>query len=148
MSPITSHIEIARPAEDVFAYATDPSRFYEWQDDVVSAHLEAGQSLGVGSRFTTIRKIGRSQRAMTQEITESRPPTNWAAHGVDGPVRPNVEMTVEPLADNTRARITVVMDFEAHGIGKLLVPLVVRRLAAKRTPQSYQHLKEKLERQS
>jgi uncharacterized protein YndB with AHSA1/START domain len=148
MSPITSHIEIARPAEDVFAYATDPSRFSEWQDDVVSAHLEAGQTLGVGSWFTTIRRMGRSERAMTQEITESRPPTNWAAHGVDGPVRPNVVMTIEPLADNTRSRITVVMDFEAHGIGKLLVPLIVRRQAAKRAPQSYQHLKERLERQS
>jgi uncharacterized protein YndB with AHSA1/START domain len=148
MSPITSHIEIARPAEDVFAYATDPSRFSEWQDDVVSAHLEASQTPGVASRFTTIRRIGRSQRAMTQEITESRPPTNWAAHGVDGPVRPKVDMTIEPLAGNTRSRITVVMDFEAHGIGKLLVPLIVRRQAAKRAPQSYQHLKEKLERHS
>ncbi len=148
MSPITSHIEIARPAEDVFAYATDPSRFSEWQDDVVSVRFEAGPAPGVGSRFTTIRRIGRGERAMTQEITESSPPTNWAAHGVDGPVRPNVDMTVEPLADNTRSRITVVMDFEGHGIGKLLVPLIVRRQAAKRAPQSYQHLKEQLERQA
>src|SRR5665647_915633 len=52
------------------------------------------------------------------------------------------------LADNTRSRITVVMDFEGHGIGKLLVPLIVRRQAAKRAPQSYQRLKEQLERQS
>ena len=148
MSPITSHIEIARPAEDVFAYATDPSRFSEWQDDVVSARIEAGQAPGVGSRFTTIRRIGRGERAMTQEITESRPPTNWAAHGVDGPVRPNVDMTVEPLADNTRSRVTFAMDFEGHGMGKLLVPLIVRRQAAKRAPQSYQHLKEQLERQA
>ena len=148
MSPITSHIEIARPAEEVFVYATDPSRFSEWQDDVVSVRVEAGQAPDVGSRFTTTRRIGRGERAMTQEITESRPPTNWAAHGVDGPVRPNVDMTVEPLADNTRSRITVVMDFEGHGIGKLLVPLLVRRQAAKRAPQSYQHLKEQLERQA
>ena len=148
MSPITSHIEIARPAEEVFAYATDPSRFSEWQDDVVSARVEAGQAPGVGSRFTTIRRIGRGERAMTQEVTESRPPTNWAAHGVDGPVRPNVDMTLEPLDDNTRSRITVAMDFEGHGIGKLLVPLIVRRQAAKRAPQSYQHLKEQLERQA
>ena len=146
MSSITSHIEIARPAEEVFAYATDPSRFCQWQDDVVSVTVEAGQAPGVGSRFTTIRRMGRGERAMTQEITESRPPTNWAAHGVDGPVRPLVDMTVEPLADNTRSRITVAMDFEAHGIGKLLVPLIVRRQAAKRAPQSYQHLKEQLER--
>ena len=136
MSPITSHIEIARPAEEVFAYATDPSRFPEWQDDVVSVRLEPGQTPGVGSRFTTIRRIGRSERAMTQEITESRPPTNWAAHGVVGPFRPNVDMTVEPLADNTRSRITVGMDFEVQGIGKWLVPLHARRQAAAPAPQS------------
>jgi uncharacterized protein YndB with AHSA1/START domain len=146
MSTITSHIEIARPAEKVFAYATDPARFSEWQDDVVSVRVEAGRAPGVGSRFTTIRRMGRAERAMTQEITESRPPISWAAHGVDGPVRPNVDMTLEPLDDNTRSRITFVMDFEAHGIGKLLVPLIVRRQAAKRAPQSYQHLKEQLER--
>ena len=51
MSPITSHIEIGCPSEEVFAYATDPSRFSEWQDDVVSARIEAGQAPGVGSRF-------------------------------------------------------------------------------------------------
>ena len=147
MPPITSHIEIARPAEEVFAYATDPSRFSEWQDDVVSVSVEAGHAFDVGARFTTIRRIGRSERAMTQEITESKPPTSWAAHGVDGPVRPNVNVTVEPLADNTRSRIMFAMDFEGHGIGTLLVPLIVRRQAAKRAPQSYQHLKQQLERQ-
>ena len=71
--------------------------------------------------------------------------THWAAHGIDGPVRPNVELTIEPLADNTRSRLTVVMDFEGHGIGRVLVPLVVRRQAASRAPQTYQHLKERLE---
>ena len=40
------------------------------------------------------------------------------------------------------------MDFEAHGIGKLLVPLIVRRQARKRAPQSYQRRKEQLERRS
>ncbi len=49
MAPIISRIEIARPAEDVFAYATDPSRFSEWQDDVVTARLEAGHAPAKGS---------------------------------------------------------------------------------------------------
>jgi uncharacterized protein YndB with AHSA1/START domain len=47
MSTITSHIEIARPAEEVFAYVTDPARFSEWQDDVVSVRVEAGRAPGV-----------------------------------------------------------------------------------------------------
>jgi uncharacterized protein YndB with AHSA1/START domain len=31
MSPITTTIEVNRPAEDVFAYVTNPARFVEWQ---------------------------------------------------------------------------------------------------------------------
>jgi uncharacterized protein YndB with AHSA1/START domain len=36
MAPITTTNEIRRPAEKVFAYATDPTCFVEWQKNVVS----------------------------------------------------------------------------------------------------------------
>ena len=42
MAPIVSSIEIARPPEDVFSYATDPSRLPEWQESVVSTRIEEG----------------------------------------------------------------------------------------------------------
>jgi hypothetical protein len=42
MPPITVATEVNRPAADVFAYATDPSRFAEWQTGVVSGHTEPG----------------------------------------------------------------------------------------------------------
>jgi uncharacterized protein YndB with AHSA1/START domain len=89
MPPIVSSIEIARPPEEVFSYVTDPSRFAEWQHDVVSVRMEGGRPPGVGSRFTTTRRIGGTERTMTQEITEIDAPRSWAAHGVDGPIRPN-----------------------------------------------------------
>ena len=31
MPPSTTGTEVDRPAEEVFAYATDPTRFHEWQ---------------------------------------------------------------------------------------------------------------------
>ena len=34
MSPIVNRTEIDRPPGEVFAYATDPLRFAEWQADV------------------------------------------------------------------------------------------------------------------
>lgn len=146
MSPITSQIEIARPCHEVFAYATDPSRFAEWQDDIVSAQMmEGGERGQVGATFRTVRRVGGGKRAMTQEIVESTPPTRWAAHGIDGPVRPSVVLTVEPLEDNARSRLTFRMDFESHGIGRLIVPPLVRPLAARHAPRSYRHLKERLE---
>jgi len=39
MPPIVSRIDIARPPDEVFAYATDPSRFAEWQRDVVRVRI-------------------------------------------------------------------------------------------------------------
>jgi uncharacterized protein YndB with AHSA1/START domain len=144
MPPIVSNIEIARTPEGVFAYVTDPSRFAEWQDDVVSVRMAEGSPPSLGSRFTTTRRIGRVERTMTQQITEISPPRSWAVHGVDGPIRPNVNITVEPLDDGARSRVTIALDFEGHGIGKTLLPLV-RRQAQKGAPISYRKLKERLE---
>jgi uncharacterized protein YndB with AHSA1/START domain len=143
VAPIVSSIEIARPPDEVFWYVTDPSRFAEWQDDVVSVRLE-GDPSSVGSRFTTTRRIGGVERTMTQEVTEISPPSSWAAHGVDGPIRPNANITVEPLDHSARSRVTFALDFEGHGVGRPLVP-VVRRQALKGAPTSYRNLKERLE---
>jgi uncharacterized protein YndB with AHSA1/START domain len=142
MPPIVSSIEIARPPDEVFSYVTDPSRFAEWQDDVVSVRIEGGRPPGVGSRFTTTRRVGGT---MTQEITEISAPRSWAAHGVDGPIRPNANITVEPLNDGAGSRVTFALDFEGHGIGKPLLP-VVRRQTLRVAPTSYRNLKERLER--
>jgi uncharacterized protein YndB with AHSA1/START domain len=144
MAPIVSSIEIARPPEEVFAYATDPARFGAWQDDVVGVRVDGGGPPGVGSRFTTVRRVGGAERTMTQEITEASAPRRWAARAVDGPVRPNATVTVEPLGDGAESRVTFSLDFEGHGIGRPLLP-VVRRQAQKQAPVSYRKLKQRLE---
>ncbi len=144
MSPIVHCVEIDRPPDEVFSYVTDPSHFAEWQHDVVSVRIEGGHPPSVGSRFTTTRRIGRAERTMTQEITEINPPATWAAHGVAGPIRPNANITVEPLNNSTQSRVTFALDFKGHGIGVPLVP-VIRRMAAKGAPTSYRNLKKRLE---
>ena len=144
MTQIVSSVEIARPPEQVFSYVTDPSRFAEWQDDVVSVRVEGNRPPGVGLRFTTTRRIGPTERTMTQEITQISPPRSWAAHGIAGVIRPNATITVEPLTDGTRSRVTFTLDFEGRGAGVPLVP-IVRRMAAKGAPTSYRNLKDRLE---
>jgi uncharacterized protein YndB with AHSA1/START domain len=144
MSPIVHSIEIDRPPDEVFAYVTDPARFPEWQYDVESVRIDEGRPTSVGSRFTTTRRIGRAERKMTQEITEINPPTSWSAHGIAGQIRPSANITVVPLNENTRSWVTFALDFEGHGIGVPLIP-VIRRIAAKGAPRSYQNLKKRLE---
>ncbi|MEO3749194.1 SRPBCC family protein [Streptomyces sp. B6B3] len=140
MAAIVNSIEIDRPAEEVFRYASDPARFPEWQRDVARVSVDGRE---VGSRFTTVRKIGGQERSMTQEISENEPPRAWAARGVDGPVRPNASIAVEPLGPE-RCRVTFSLDFEGRGVGAALVPMV-RRIAAKVAPTSHQRMKDLLE---
>jgi hypothetical protein len=44
--------------------------------------------------------------------------------------------------------VSIAVDFAGHGIGKLLVPLVVRREAHKEMPANLARLKERLEQQA
>jgi uncharacterized protein YndB with AHSA1/START domain len=134
---IVSGIDIARPPDEVFAYVTDPTRFGEWQRDVVAVRVE-------GDRFTTTRRIGGVERTMTQEVVDRAPPRSWSARGVDGPVRPSATVTVEPLGDGAGSRVRIALDFEGRGIGRPLLP-AVRRQAARAAPGSYRSLKERLE---
>lgn len=144
MAPITTTIEIGRPAEEVFAYVTDPSTMPEWQRGCLRGHMD-GPTTRVGSTCTTVRKIGGREREVSSEITEYEPPRRWADRSIDGPVRAAVEVTVEPLPDASRSRLTIKLDFTGHGIGKLLVPLLVRRQAAGEMPENMSRLKQQLE---
>lgn len=144
MAPIVSSTEVARPAEEAFAYVIDPRTMPEWQQGVTRGELDT-PSTRVGSHCTTVRKIGGRDREVVTEITEYDPPRRWADRGVEGPIRAIVGVTVEPLSDASRSRITIELDFTGHGIGKLLVPLVVRRQAAKEMPENMKRLKERLE---
>ena len=144
MAPIVTSTEIGRPPDDVFVYTTDPSTFPEWQQGVVSGHMD-GPTTRVGSKCTTVRSIGGRERMVTTEITEYDPPRRWADRGIDGPIRAIVVVTVEPLADGSQSRLTIEVDFTGHGIGRLLVPLVVRRQAAGEMPGNISRLKQRLE---
>src|SRR3954447_11394439 len=144
MSPIITTTDVDSPAGDVFAYATDPSRFKEWQEGVVDGHLETPDAVQVGTPCMTPRGMGGADRAATSEVTHVDPPRTWGVRGIDGPIRARVDLTVEPLTE-TQSRLTIAVDFEGHGIGKVLVPLVVRRQARKEMPANLARLKQRIE---
>lgn len=144
MPPITVIADINRSAEAAFAYVTDPSRFPEWQTGVVSGRMDGAGGDGMGARCVTVRRIGGADRASTSELVRLNPPRAWAVHGIDGPIRASVEVTVDPKGA-TRSTVAIAVDFTGHGIGRLLVPLVVRRQARKEMPANIARLKERLE---
>jgi uncharacterized protein YndB with AHSA1/START domain len=145
MAPLSTTIEVARPPEQVFAYVTDPTRFVEWQHGVVGGHMDRDGPLGVGDKCLTTRRIGGAERSVASQITHVDPPREWGVRAIDGPIRATVDVTVTPLNEGQRSRVTIELDFTGHGIGKLLVPLVVRRSALKEMPANLERLKQRLE---
>lgn len=145
MASIVNSIEAARPSAVAFNYAIDPSRFDEWQSGLVAGRMDR-KPVAVGARCITTRKIGGRPREITSEITAFDPPRHWADHGLDGPIRGIVQVDVEPLDNDTRCRVTISLDFEGHGIGKLLVPLMVRRQAESEMPENMRRLKKQIEK--
>ena len=129
MAPIITTVDVDSSAAAVFAYATDPAHFPEWQ---------------AGAKCVTTRRIGGAQRQVTSELTHVDPPRAWGVRGIDGAIRATVDLTVAPLAE-TRSRLTIAVDFEGHGIGKVLVPLFVRHQARKEMPVNVANLKRVLE---
>jgi len=146
MAGIVASIEIARRPEDVFASAIDFARFPEWQGSVVSARPQGDGPLAVGSSALVTRQVGPRQLPATEEITELQPPRTWTVRAVGGPLIAVANGTVEPLDGGERSRLTLSCEFEGHGIGRLLVPLVVRPQARRQLPRNGQQLKEMLER--
>jgi uncharacterized protein YndB with AHSA1/START domain len=146
MVPIVESIEIARRPEDVFSYLIDPSHMPQWQESVVSVRRLDEGAPAVGSRIVVTRRVGSRARELTMELSELNAPTSWTGRGVDGPVRAIARSRIEPVGNGERSRVTIELDFEGRGIGKLLVPLVVRGQAKAEMPRNMRKLKEILER--
>jgi uncharacterized protein YndB with AHSA1/START domain len=145
LAPLSTSVEVARPPEEVFAYVTDPSRFAEWQANVVDSHMDGEAPHGVGQRCLTTRRIGFAERPVTSEISHLDAPRTWGVRAIDGAIRATVDVAVDPLDERRTARVRIELDFTGHGIGKLLVPLIVRRQAKNEMPANLQRLKERLE---
>jgi uncharacterized protein YndB with AHSA1/START domain len=144
MAPIVVSVEISRPPADVFAYGTDPSHLPLWQESVVRVDSDDAPTQ-VGTRVVVIRRAGGREMESAAEVAEFQPPTRWGVRGVDGSVRGYVTGTIEPLDNGTRSRVTLNLELQGHGIGKLLLPLFVQRQAKKEMPLNAQNLKELLE---
>jgi uncharacterized protein YndB with AHSA1/START domain len=144
MAAIVNSVEIEQPPEKVFAYLDAVERHGEWQDQLVSTRRETDGPTGVGTRVVETRRVGGREQTMSYEITEHDPPRVFAFHGLDGPVRPVGRGVIEPVGDGSRSLMTLTLDFEGHGVGKFMLPLV-RSQARKQVVKDGERMKALLE---
>ena len=141
---ITDAVEIDRAPADVFAYLDDLERHGEWQPEIVSTTIESEGPPRVGTRVKELRKFRGRQIDSSYEITEHDPPRRTSFRGLVGPIRPEGNVTLEPLDEGRRTRLTLEFDLVGYGVGKLFAPLA-RRHARQTIPRDQKRLKERLE---
>ena len=145
MAPISESTEINRKAEDVFAYLDDVERHGEWQEQIVAAERQDDGPLRVGSRVKETRRVPGGNRTMTYEVTEHNPPRQSSFRVLDGPIRADGTISIEPIGDGSQSRLTITIDFKGHGLaGKVLLP-VAKGQARKQIPKDQARMKELLE---
>jgi uncharacterized membrane protein len=145
MAPIVESIEINRRPEEVFAYLDDLGRHSEWQEQLVDVQVLSEGPTHVGTRARQTRRVPPRPQTFTFEITEHDPPRRASFRVLDGPVRPTGTISVDPVDDGSRSRVTLHFEMHGHGIGKLLLPLA-RMNARKQIPKDQVRLKQTLER--
>ena len=94
MIRVEHSVTIARPAEEVFAYASDPAKAPEWQGSLLE--VTADGPLQRGTMLTETRKFLGKRMESKLEIERFEPPRTYFGRVVEGPVRFRVEQTVEP----------------------------------------------------
>jgi uncharacterized protein YndB with AHSA1/START domain len=135
MAPIVESIEINRSPADVCAYLDKLQTHGEWQEAIVSTKTDTDGPVRVGTRATDKRRgPGGMTFNVTYEIVEYDPPRRTRFQVINGPVRPAGTITLEALDGGARSKLTLELDFQAHGIGKLMAPMA-RRQAAKQVPR-------------
>jgi uncharacterized membrane protein len=140
---IKNSIEINRPAAEVFAYLDQLDRHGEWQGSLLSVKVETEGPTRVGTRVVERRKVPGGARDIPYEITAHEPPRTASFRGTAGPVRPVGTVTVESVGESN-SRMTLELELEGHGLGKLFA-ILARREAAKEVPASHEKFKQLLE---
>lgn len=135
MVTVEASVDINRPIEEVFAYATDPTKAPEWSSMILESTLEGSGPIGVGSRFSVVAKVLGRRVDSTAEVTQYEPPRKCVVRAVSGPGQLEIERQLESIPEGTRYRSRLVG--ESGGLFKLADPIVGALL--KRTVETDLH---------
>jgi len=109
---LTCTTEVSCPQEQAFPYVTDPSRFGEWQRDVLDGRTE-GDGPARGRHPMRHAAAYRPSGTLARLGDHPRdPPNTWCLRGMDGPIRATVHVPVDPIDGAQRSRVTINIHFE------------------------------------
>lgn len=125
---VVGSIEINRPAAEVFAYVSDQLNGPEWQQGLHEVHRTTGDAIGVGTRHTFQRQVGRRRVSGENVYIEFEPSrrvlfTFKSSDGLTG----EGWYEATPLAPD-RTRLDSGVEIRLRGLIRLASPLIERSI--------------------
>src|SRR4051812_22754191 len=133
MAPITTTIEIDWPRRRAIRLRDRPVAFSEWQKGVVDGSMDTPGAAKVSDRFLTTRRIGLAIRSGAAEVVHIDPLSIWGVRALGGSIRAAPRCCGRSTLGHPGAPRDLHR-LQGHGIGRLLVPLIVEREARKEMP--------------
>jgi hypothetical protein len=119
-----TEIEIARPREEVAAYAADPDNATSWYENIESVERELREPFAVGSRVTFVaRFLGRRLR-YTYGVRELVPGKRLVMSTTEGPFPMETTYIWEDRPAGTR--MTLRNRGQPRGVWSIASPFIAR----------------------
>jgi carbon monoxide dehydrogenase subunit G len=133
-------LEIACPAEKVFAALTDLEHLPDWQSSAVSSKPDG--PLDMGTRIREQRSLMGREVDNELEVTAYDPPRRFTLEGRSGPVKLSID---HELVENDRTTVLRVhAQAEPGSLFKLAEPMI-KRTAEQELRADFERLKGRLE---
>ena len=127
MIDVVTHLDVDRPAAEVFAFVSDQLNAPRWQRGLREVRRTTGGPIGVGSEHVFVRRFAGRRIESGNRFVEFEPGRFVAFEIPDGVVTGRASYLVE--SDGTeRCHLTSTMRFQVAGWMRLAEPLLARVL--------------------
>ena len=120
---VLSEIEIARPREQVAAFACDPDNATRWYVNIKSVVWQTPRPMAVGSRLEFDAQFLGRRLAYTYEVAEHVPGERFVMRTAQGPFPMETTYTFEDAGDHA-TRMSLHNRGEPAGFAKATAPVM------------------------
>ncbi|MDY7103189.1 MAG: SRPBCC family protein [Actinomycetota bacterium] len=144
MRTVEVHVDIARPAEEVFAFVADHENNPRWQRGMRTCRWTSDDPPGVGSTYEQeARFLGRPVRS-TFRVSEYEPPRRIRIETVSGTFPIDVTRTISPLGPD-ECRVSAEIGGGPTGRLARFAEPVLRTIVRRSVERDYRRLEVLLE---
>lgn len=142
MINVEDSIVINRPIGEVFAYVSDLTNAPEWQTGLIEVRKTTAEPMGLGARYTFVRKfLGRRLEA-SNEFTAYEPNAIVTFKTTSGPM--SVEASYLFKSEPAGTHVTCRIEMKPQGFSKLAEPLIAASIRREMSAE-FGYLKDLLE---